>query len=509
MSHHYLIGIDVGTQGTKAALFSSEGKCLAESFQQSNLIKPAPGSVEEDPEEQLLAVCRAIKICLQKVDTNSSDIAALALDGQMAGIIGVNSQGKNITPYDSWLDTRCAPYIQRMEQAAGDEIIRLNGGPASFNHGPKKLWWKHERPEIYKDITAFVQPSAYVAMRLCGLKGDQAFIDPSYLHFSGFADNRQSSWDKGLCREFDIDINKLPRIVQCHEQVGSISNEMAVHCGLTAGTPVIAGCGDTVASFLSCGGVEPGICIDVAGTASVFACTTDIFTPDLGRRTLAFSQSAIPGLWYTYAYINGGGMNLEWFRKEISRLDTLTKDNDAFEWDDLTELATQVEPTANSPMFVPHLGGRNSPAQPELRGAWVNLDWTVSIGALYRSVLEGVALEYRLYLDRCRQLVSDFTATTVRTTGGGAKSALWNQIKADALDVPVTQLNRAEGAPLGAAMIAGYGVGLFDNLGNAVSKWVSVGNQTDPNPKLKTYYDRRVDQFERLIEALYHWHVGK
>lgn len=507
MSQHYLIGIDVGTQGTKAALFSADGACLAECFVQSNLIKPAPGVVEEDPEEQLLAVCNAIQGCLEGFDGNSSDIAALALDGQMAGIIGVDEGGKNVTPYDSWLDTRCAPYIQKMEQTAGDEIIRLNGGPASFNHGPKKLWWKHERPDIYKDIRAFVQPSGYVAMRLCGLKGDEAFIDPSYLHFSGFADNRNNRWDERLCREFDLDMDKLPRIVQCSTQVGTITEAMAGQCGLTVGTPVIAGCGDTVASFLSCGGVQPGICIDVAGTASVFACTTDTFTPDTANRTLAFSQSAIPGIWYAYAYINGGGMNLEWFKKEITSLDHTAKNTASLDWDDLTSLAARIEPTQHSPMFIPHLGGRNSPAQPELRGAWVNLDWTDNIGALYRSVLEGVALEYRLYLNSCKGLVSDFTATTVRATGGGAKSDLWNQIKADILNVPVTRLNRSEGAPLGVAMVAGYGVGMFNDLKSAVNQWLSVGSQTEPNLELKSYYETRTRQYEHLIDVLYRWHI--
>ena len=508
MSTHCLLGIDVGTQGTKAALFSSDGACLADSFQQSNLIKPAPGIVEEDPEEQVHAACKAIKDCLHRFGGNPSDVAALALDGQMAGIIGVDTQGKNITPYDSWLDTRCAPYIQKMEKAAGDEIVRLNGGPASFNHGPKKLWWKHERPEIYKDIQAFVQPSGYVAMRLCGLKGKEAFIDPSYLHFSGFADNRNSCWDQGLCDEFDMDCNKLPRIVHCNEKVGSITKEMAQQCGLTAGTPVIAGCGDTVASFLSCGGIKPGVCIDVAGTASVFACTTDTFTPDVDGCTLSFSQSPIPGLWYSYAYINGGGMNLEWFRKEISSIANTLEDSRSLGWNELMKLAAEVEAREDSPLFVPHLGGRNSPAQPELRGAWVNLDWSVTIGALYRSLLEGVALEYRLYLNRCKHLISDFTATTVRATGGGAQSELWNQIKADALDVPLTQLNRSEGAPLGAAMIAGYGVGIFENLENAANLWLSEGDKTEPDNKRKAYYDRRAEQYEALIESLYRWHTS-
>jgi xylulokinase len=178
-----LLGIDIGTQGTKAALYTLRGECLAEAFKHSILHRPAPGVVEEDPENQVESVLDTIRACMEKSVVGPAEVASVAIAGQMAGIIGVDAHGHAVTPYDSWLDTRCGPYIEKMQRVAGDEITEKTGNPPSLNHGPKKLWWKHERSEDYARIRAFVQPGAYAAMRLCGLDGSRAFIDNTYLEW--------------------------------------------------------------------------------------------------------------------------------------------------------------------------------------------------------------------------------------------------------------------------------------------------------------------------------------
>src|SRR5258706_5686824 len=135
-----LIGVDIGTQGTKAAIFTGDGDLLASAFRKSTLHQPRQGIVEEDTERQLATVCETIGECVAKARIGRSQVAAIGIDGQMAGILAVGKNGKHVTPYDSWLDTRCAPYITQMNRAAGDEIVARTGGPASFNHGPKILW---------------------------------------------------------------------------------------------------------------------------------------------------------------------------------------------------------------------------------------------------------------------------------------------------------------------------------------------------------------------------------
>ena len=496
-----LIGIDIGTQGTKAALFDEGGECLAQAFRPSRLHRPRPGVVEEDPERQFQSVCQTIRECVGTAKIDRWDVAGIGIDGQMAGILGVGRDGRHVTCYDSWLDTRCAPYITKIERWGGDQVLARTGCSPSFNHGPKKLWWKKERKRDYRRIAAFVQPGGYAVMRLCGLEADRAFIDTTYLHFSGLADNRRSRWDPQLCQLLGIDRAKLPRIVRPDAVQGELIPSVARRCGLPAGVPVVAGCGDTAASFLACGATAPGICVDVAGTASVFAATTSAFRADKRQRTLGCGQSAVPGLWHPYAYINGGGLNLEWFRRELAnrghsgRRGTLTLE-------ELDRRAAANDPRRDGPLFVPHLGGRNSPPQPHLRGAWVGLSWDDSLGTLYRAVLEGVALEYAVYQAVVRRLYPRLRIRELRITGGGEQSDCWNTIKADALQLPVRRIERSEGAPLGSALVAGSGVGLWKSLSRAANRWVKRGSVTRPRKKMAALYAHRLAAYRQILESL-------
>jgi xylulokinase len=506
MSSPLFIGVDIGTQGVKAAAYDQEGRRVAEAFRKSDLHRPEPGVIEEDPERQVRSTCEAVSECVSQAAGRGKP-AGISVDGQMAGIIGVGDDGKNVTPYDSWLDTRCAPWIKVMQEEAGREIVRKSGGPPSFNHGPKILWWKHERPETFAKIRAFVQPGGYAAMRLCALEGAEAFIDPSYLHFSGFADARSRAWDPGLCGRFSIDPRILPRIVPSHEVIGSLAPAMAKECGLPSGLPVVAGCGDTAASFLSCGATRPGICVDVAGTAAVFAATTAEFRADDEEMILSCGRSAVPGLWHPYAYINGGGMNLEWFREQIAGAFAAAAKNPhaAMDFDRLSAMAAAVVPAADDPMFIPHLGGRVSPSQPRLRGAWVGLSWSHGPGHLFRAVLEGVALEYGIYLAALQALFGASVVKEVRVTGGGGKSEIWNQIKADTLGVPVVPVSGAGGAPMGAALLAGYGVGALPDLSAAVTRWVGTGGRIAPDPRRAGICRQRIARYRSLLASMDRW----
>lgn len=496
-----LIGIDIGTQGTKAALFTEDGECLASAFAASNLHRPSVGIVEEDPEAQFRSVCSTIAECMSKSGLAPDDIAGISIDGQMAGIIGIGEDGSALTPYDSWLDTRCADYIEKMEQTAGDEIISKAGCPPGFNHGPKILWWKNEHPDVYARVKSFVQPGGYAAMRLCGLSAKDAFIDTSYLHFSGYADNSNSRWDEELCRVFDIDMSKLPAIVEPRAIIGEINAAAASECGIRPGVSIIAGCGDTAASFLSCGATEEGICVDVAGTASVFAVTTSAFKPDRENKVLACGQSATPGLWHPYAYVGGGGMNLEWFKREIVNRGGVCDDR-GMSFDELNRLAEEIVPDDEAPLFVPHFAGRACPSRTDTRGAWVGLNWSHRIADLYRAALEGVALEYGIYRRVISSLYPEMDLREIRVTGGGEKSMLWNSIKADILATRVTQVSRSEGAPLGSALLAGFGTGIFNDLSTAAKHWITTGSTVKPNEQKYGYYARRLDRYIRLLEAI-------
>jgi len=495
MAEPLFIGVDIGTQGVKAAMYDRAGRLVKDAFRKSDLKRPGAGVVEEDPEFQLASVCQTVAECARSVPAGAA-VKGIAIDGQMAGIIGVGEDGRNLTPYDSWLDTRCAPWITFLQKAAGAEIVRKAGGPPSFNHGPKILWWKNERPEVFRRIRAFVQPGAYVAMRLCGKDGSQAFIDKSYLHFSGFADSRAGVWDEALCRRFDVDTAILPRITPSHEVIGELTADRAKACALPPGVPLVAGCGDTAASFLSCGATRAGICVDVAGTASVFACSVGDFKVDEKDMVLSCGRSAVQGLWHPYAYINGGGMNLEWFREQLGA---------GCDFEKLNAAAAAIQPSLDDPYFVPHLGGRVSPGHPRLRGSWAGLTWNHGMGHLYRAVLESVALEYGIYLKSLETLYGAGNVAEVRVTGGGEKSATWNRIKADVLGVPIVQIPGAGGAPLGSALLAAYGVGEVDDLDETACEWIRPGQVTQPDPSKALLGRSRVERYTALLESLNSW----
>jgi xylulokinase len=275
---------------------------------------------------------------------------------------------------------------------------------------------------------------------------------------------------------------------------------MAPDAGLRAGTPVVAGCGDTSASFLAAGAASAGICIDVAGTASVFGATTHEFLADSKGRLLGCGRSVIPGLWHPYAYINGGGQNLEWFQRDIlgGRLSLAALDADAADSTNDPHLA----------FFVPHLGGRVSPAWPNLRGGWANVSWDAKPSALYRSILESVALEYALYRNALVGLIPGFVVRELRVTGGGEKSRVWNQLKADRLQARVVSIARSGGAPMGLALLAGRGAGVFADLAATVDKWVGLGAVFPPDPAASAVSDARANRYRALLDSLHHWSGG-
>ncbi len=160
---------------------------------------------------------------MNPVVLNPKEIAAIAFDSQMAGVGLIDEDFKPVARFDSWLDMRCQPFIEWMDQEAGDRITQLTGCPPTCDHGPKMLWWKNEQPELYRQTAKFVMPGTYVAGKIAGLKADQAFIDHTYIHFSGFSDAQKTIWSKELCERFGLDMDKLPRIIDPCDIVGEVS----------------------------------------------------------------------------------------------------------------------------------------------------------------------------------------------------------------------------------------------------------------------------------------------
>ena len=491
---NYLIGVDLGTQGTKTALLDETCAVIKEAFEPSRLIYQN-GGVEQDPEEMLGSILRTIRQVVEESGIDPKHVAGIGLSGQMAGIVGVDKDGTATTPYDSWLDTRCGEYRAPFLTYGEEQVIALTGTPVTYAHGPKILWWKNEYPDIYKKTHRFVLPAVYCTMRMCGLRAADAYVDYTYIHFSGFADTEHKRWSGDLLNALDVEAGKLPRIIKPYDQVGTLTAEMAAECGLSAGIPMVAGCGDTAASSFGAGIVRSGLVFDIAGTASVLAFATTDFTPDTKHKTLLFAPSVVDGLYTPMAYINGGGMCLKWLRDDVL--------NKAFSYDVLNEMAAQTPPGSENLLFMPHFSGRVCPNDTRVRGSYINLNWSHKTAHMYRAILEGIAYEYGVYADTIRALSPALTLERVISVGGGSGSRIFGQIKADVLGTPVSTIQRADTATLGISMIAGYGVGLYDSLTKQVEQAAAIRDTIEPDQSLYAFYQERKKVYADLFTALH------
>lgn len=489
-----ILGVDIGTQGTKAALFTTEGIKAAEAFEPSRLINPAKGVVEQDPDEMYGSVLRTIKEVVEKSGVRPQDVAAIGIDSQMAGIMGIDRDWNPVTCYDSWLDTRCEKYIQRMKAEAEEKVIMLTGCPVTYAHGPKVLWWKHERPEAYQKVDKFIMPGVYAAGKLAGLKAEKAYIDYTYLHFSGFGDVEHGVWSEELLKQFGVERSKMPEIINPWDVIGHLTKAEAEKCGLAEGIPVVAGCGDTAATSLAAGITQKGIVFDIAGTASVFSCCVDSYKPDVANKTLLYPRSVIPGLWAPMAYINGGGLCLQWFRDNLA--------GDSISYKQLDTEASEIEPGSEGLIFLPHFSGRAYPNNPNVRGSWLGLSWNHKRAHMFRSIMEGIAYEYDFYFGIIKSFAGDDNFSRVCAIGGGAKSMLFNRIKADVLGLEYNTLNIADTAPLGSAIIAGYGAGIFSDLKKTAESFINIEDKISADKPAHEGYKKYAEAYAKVFDAL-------
>lgn len=497
MASQYLIGVDLGTSSTKAALYRPDSTLVAEAMVEVPLYYIKPGVVEQRSEDFYDTAAETVRTCLQSSGIDPRQVAAIAFNSQMAGVGAIDGEYQAVGHFDSWLDMRCQPYIEQLDQHYGDLVTRLTGCPPTCDHGPKMMWWKEERPLDYARIAKFLMPSAYVAGRMGSLAADEAYIDTTFLHFTALSDAQNGVWSDELCRALGVDPAKLPRIVEPWQVVGEVKGQAAADFGLAPGTLIAAGCGDTAAGALGAGIVRPGMLFDVAGTASVLAVSTDNFVADVSHRALLTMRSVIPGLWNPLAYIGGGGQALRWYRDEFFntwRGNRQAADEDLYS--QMIALAEQAPPGADGLFFSPHLGGRICPSTPAMRGAWHGFSWSHTQAHFARAVLESVAFEYAYYLNILREAVPGLTLTETRVIGGGAHSNAWNQIKANVLNVPYQRLGRAEFGAWGSAMIAGKAAGIFSDLAEVAARHAQPeGEPIWPQTAVSQTYQPLIGQY--------------
>lgn len=491
----FVLAIDISSQGTKAALYDKTLQQVANAFEEAAILSPEPGTAIQEPDDVMGSVRRTIENVLSDAQAKGSDIAAVAVSGQMGGVIGVQPDGSASTYYDSWLDTRCGKYAAEMREKAGKRILEITGSPVLYTHGPRILWWMHEKPEDFQKTAKFVTLYTYAVMQMCGLKADDAYLDYTCIQFSGFGDNEKKTWSDELLNMFDVPKDKMPKIVAPEDVMGKISAEFAKETGLAEGTPVVAGMGGTAATLFGTGMTSVGTVHDFAGTANVLAGVLDEYRPDVDTETVVQMRSPIDGQWFPVVYVAGGGLALRWYR------DTFTGTPIA-EYKTLEDEAANVPIGCDGVMFFPMFTGEALAHGSGVKACFTGLNWDDSRAHLYRAIMEGVAFEYCRDLCIMRHMYPELDYSVLKADEGAADSDLFNQIKADVTGAKVETYELADRALAADAALAAQAAGFCDDTAGCMKPPTQIIGTFTPNEESNKAYGPRCKAFCSMLDAL-------
>lgn len=490
-----VLGIDVGTGGTRAVLLDETGHVIASATgDHAPISAPQIGWAEQEPRDWWRATCSAIKECLQLARISPDDIAGVGLTGQMHGMVLLDAAGEVLRPAIIWCDQRTEAQGRAITEKIGaSRLIELTANPALTNFTLTKIWWvqQHE-PQVWARVRTVLLPKDYARFRMTGARACDVADASGTLLF----DVAHRRWSAPMADASGIDPAVLPGIFESSEISGRVSEESARATGLRAGTPVVAGAGDQAAGAVGMGIVRPGAVSATIGTSGVVFAATAAPTMDPLGRIHTFCH-AVPGRWHVMGVTQSAGFSLRWFRDEFC----IGPGGSQASYDQLTAEAAATNPGADGLLWLPYLMGERTPhLDPDARGALVGLTAQHSRGHVVRAILEGVAFSLRDTLTIFREL--KLPIDSIRLGGGGARGKLWRQIQADVYDMPVEILEAEEGAAFGAALLAGVGVGVWPSVESACDVAVKVAQRVAPDPARVEIMNRRYEQYRALYPAL-------
>jgi xylulokinase len=491
----HLLGIDVGTGGTRAVLLDSQGRVTsAATAEHAPMSSPRIGWAEQSPEDWWRAACQAIKECLAKSSTPAEDIAAIGLTGQMHGLVLLDERDQVLRPAILWCDQRTAEECQEITaQLGAQRLIELTANPALTGFTLPKIWWvrRHE-PQIWARVRSLMLPKDYIRFRLTGARA----IDVADASGTLMFDVVHRRWSQAMLEISRVDEMCLPKVFESQEISGAVNEEGARLSGLRPGIPVVAGAGDQAAGAVGMGIVKPGAVSATIGTSGVvFAATSEPVLEPEGR--IHTFCHAIPNRWHVMGVTQGAGLSLRWFRDQFGA----GKDDGRDPYERLMEEAAKTPPGAEGLLWTPYLMGERTPhLDPNARGALVGITAQHTRAHMIRAILEGVAFSLRDSLTLLREI--GVPIESIRLGGGGARSALWQQIQADIYGMPVELIKADEGAAYGAGLLAGVGIGNWPSVEAACEISVRVAKKVEPNPKSVARMNLQYQEYRKLYPVL-------
>jgi len=498
MSH--LLGIDIGTSGTKTLLCDEAGKVLATAMSEHPIHSPKPGWSEQDPQDWWRAACIATKAVLKKAGVKPGDVRGIGLSGQMHGSVFLGETTEPLRPALLWNDQRTAEQCEQIEAKAGGRaaLIELVANPALTGFtAPKILWVRQHEPKVYEKTRHILLPKDYVRLRMTGEYATEVSDASGTL----LLDVANRVWSDKLLGLLEIDKSLLPKVHESPEVTGKLTAEGATELGLVAGIPVVGGGGDQAAGAVGNGIVTAGVVSAALGTSGVMFAHSEQPSRDPQGRVHTMCH-AVPGKWCVFGCMLSAGGSFQWFRNTLGNAETESakkKKIDPYEL--LTAEAAEAPAGCEGLLFLPYLTGERCPyPDPLARGGWIGVTSRTTRGMLIRSLLEGVTFGMRDALEIMTKM--GVSVQEVRASGGGARSRFWRQLQADIYGKPIVLTNAVEGPAYGAALLAGVGVGVWKSVQEACGATIKRTERLTPRPPAKRRYQNVYATYAKLYGDL-------
>lgn len=490
-----LLGLDIGTTSTIGIVIDDEGGILAVESRPATLHSDHPNWAEEDPQEwwrNVAAICPAL---LNQAGIVAADIAAIGVTGMLPAVILVDGQGRALRRSIQQNDARATRELDRFRTGmAADAFLKRSGtGYSQQLVGPKLMWLRDHEPDSFHAARHVVGASDYITARLTGT----VQVEHNWALEAGFVDIATGQYAADLIALAGIDPALLPPIRRSDEVVGAVTAPAAAETGLKEGTPVVAGCADHVASAFVCGAARNGDLVLKYGGAGDILLSADAPVAD---PRLFIDYHIVPGLYFPNGCMAASGSFLNWIVRNWAGGEAdKAKAAGLSLHQHLDRLASSV-PADSELLFLPYVLGEKTPLNdPYARGTLVGLGLHHGLSHVWRAALEGVAFGFRHHVEVFRERGLD--VARVFAADGGAASDLWLQISADVLDLPVTRIDRHPGSSLGAAFVAGMGVGVLQDWA-AIGKYVAPGRAFTPDPARHRALDRKYRQWRDVYARL-------
>ena len=481
----YLLGIDVGTSGTKTVLFDTTGKAIASNAVEYPLHQPQNGWAEQDPQDWWNAVKQTTKTVIEKSGVSAADIKGIGISGQMHGLVLLDKDGNVLRNSIIWCDGRTINECKEITDTIGkDRLIEITANPAlpGFTAG-KILWVRKHEPEIWAKAAHILLPKDYIRYMLTG----EFATEVSDASGMNLLDIKKRDWSDEILEKLNLDKALFAKMYESCEVTGRVHSQAAAQTGLAEGTVVVGGAGDNAAAAVGTGVVEQGKAFTTIGTSGVVFAHSETAEIDPQGRVHTFC-AAVPGAYTVMSCTLAAGLSLKWFRDNLCNQEIETaKLMGVDPYYLMDKQAERVPIGSNRLIFLPYLMGERSPIlDSNSRGAFIGLSAIHTKADMLRAVLEGVMYSQRHCLDVLREM--NAVPDTMLACGGGGTSPIWRQIMADVYDCPVATVANKEGPALGVAILAGVGAGIYESVADACKQVIKYNEAQQPKAEnVKAY----------------------